>query len=94
MTGISGLYHGTRGSLEGQVEWLHEENDRLRNENEKLRNEIDCMREEFQHREKAAHDELIAAIRMHEKNEAQMLGMIDALKYAIRCNGISGAEVE
>lgn len=77
--GISGLYHGTKGSQEGQIKDLREEN-------EKLKEEIACMKEML--------EEDNHALKHNAEHTQYLNGMIDGLRYAIRCNGISGAEVK
>ena len=55
------------------------EYNRLLEENGQLHEEIECLRND---------------IRVNESYQAELEGVIEGLKFALRCNGISGSEVQ
>lgn len=69
-------------------EELVEENNKLRAESEELRAQINELRHAIDH------DRHVAENNRYEQELRYRDGVIYGMKYALRCNGVSGGEVE
>ena len=54
---------------------------------------IDCLENALEETRRKAEMALIEQDKEYEKERAYFVGMVEGLKYSIRCNGVSGAEV-
>ena len=80
-----------KGAMEA-VTGIDPEEDEGQEELQTLRAEIEKLREKLTHAEKTI-QESEAYIRRLQAELAEKTGMIDGLKFAIRCDGVSGADV-
>lgn len=88
------------GELVQQNETLKRANEQLETELEVLRNEYKLALEDLNRmkdrvkRFEMENAELTAHLDVVQRDAKYTVGLVDGLKFAIRCNGVSGAEVK